>query len=230
MTGRSNPITVYVTDERKAHLQRRAEAQDDSISGLVNDMIDRHLQEEAQGSVAAETRAEERIQELITLGVEEITDAAQDLRDLQAKTGAYAIASFELQKRDYSDYVRNEALTTGAKRIHRDPEDVQTADPGILAVEAMAADRGVDADADGGNGNGDGDRDDDSGGPPPATGPDPTPDPDAPRSGDPTPDGEVEGGRHDDREVSHDGDDHEGDDDARDRDTDLFDRLRSNRE
>lgn len=120
MGGRDTQITVYVTDERKAELKQRADEEDTSMSGIINDMIDRQFQQDAQDAIASETRAEERIQELITVGTEQMVDTAKEIRDMNAKFGAYAIANFELMKQDRSDHVRQKALDTGARRLRQD--------------------------------------------------------------------------------------------------------------
>lgn len=136
MGSRSEQITIYVTEERKTELEQRADDEGDSLSGVINDMIDQQLQQEAQDAIASEARAEERIQELIQVGTEEMTAAAREIREMNAKFGAYAIANFELMKRDRSDHVRKQALSTGAQRIRQDL-DVVTDE---LAVDDPAAD------------------------------------------------------------------------------------------
>jgi len=121
MGGRDTQITVYVTDERKAELKQRADEEDTSMSGIINDMIDRQLQQDAQDAIASEARAEERIQELISVGTEQMVETAKEIRDMNAKFGAYTIANFELMKQDRSAHVRKDALETGARRIRQDP-------------------------------------------------------------------------------------------------------------
>jgi len=122
MGGRDTQITVYVTDERKAELKQRADEEDTSMSGIINDMIDRQLQQDAQDAIASEARAEERIQELISVGTEQMVETAKEIRDMNAKFGAYTIANFELMKQDRSDHVRKDALDTGARRMRQDLE------------------------------------------------------------------------------------------------------------
>ena len=83
MGGRDTQITVYVTDERKAELKQRADEEDTSMSGIINDMIDRQIQQDAQDAIASEARAEERIQELISVGTELsqwVSDVSSELR------------------------------------------------------------------------------------------------------------------------------------------------------
>src|SRR6056297_454333 len=120
MGGRDTQVTVYVTEERKNELEERAAEAETSLSGIINDMLDTQLQREAQEAIASETRAEERIQELLTVGKEEMVETAREIREMNAKFGAYAIANFELMKREQSDHVRKDAHKTGARRIRQD--------------------------------------------------------------------------------------------------------------
>lgn len=124
MGGRTEQITVYVTEERKVELEQRAADEDESVSGIINDMIARQLQQEAQDAIASEVRAEERIQELMTLGKEEMIEVAREIRDMNAKFGTYAVANFELMKQDHTAYERKEALRTGARRLRQDLDTV----------------------------------------------------------------------------------------------------------
>jgi len=56
MGGRDTQITVYVTDERKAELKQRADEEDTSMSGIINDMIDRQLSRTPKDAIASEAR------------------------------------------------------------------------------------------------------------------------------------------------------------------------------
>ncbi|MFC7164861.1 hypothetical protein [Halospeciosus flavus] len=139
MGGRDTQITVYVTDERKAELKQRADEEDTSMSGIINDMIDRQLQQDAQDAIASEARAEERIQELISVGTEQMVETAKEIRDMNAKFGAYTIANFELMKQDRSAHVRKDALDTGARRIRQDLEtSIQEVGEDTSGTEASA--------------------------------------------------------------------------------------------
>ncbi len=124
MSNRPNQLSVYVTDERKAEIEQRANEEDTTISRLVNEMIDRYLQQEAQDAIASEVRAEERLREVITLGTETMRETTTELRELNARFGAYAAASFELQRRAHSPHIQQEALTTGVERMGQDLDSV----------------------------------------------------------------------------------------------------------
>lgn len=146
MSGRTSQITIYVTTERKTELEQLADDQDDSVSGVINDMVGRQLQEEAQEAISSETRAEERIQELLSLGVEEMEKTAAEIRDMNAKFGTYAIANFEMLKQSHTDHVRKTALSTGARRIRKDLDTVS----GTLADDPTTATQDASADQDDG--------------------------------------------------------------------------------
>jgi hypothetical protein len=141
MGSRTEQITIYVTEERKTELEQRANDEDDSLSGVINGMIDTQLQQDAQDAIASETRAEDRLQELINVGTEEMANIAREIRDMNAKYGAYAIANFELMKHDHTDHVRKQALSTGARRIRQDL-DVVTQE---LAADVETGDDPTDA-------------------------------------------------------------------------------------
>lgn len=83
-----------------------------------------HLRREAQDELASEVRAEERIQELISTGVERMERTAEDIADMQAKAGVYAAANFEPMKTDYKDARRRDVLSTGARRLRQDVDAV----------------------------------------------------------------------------------------------------------
>jgi hypothetical protein len=145
MGGRDTQITVYVTDERKAELKQRADEEDTSMSGIINDMIDRQIQQDAQDAIASEARAEERIQELISVGTEQMVETAKEIRDMNAKFGAYTIANFELMKQDRSDHVRQEALDTGARWMR---QDLKTSIQGVgedTSATGASAETGTDS-------------------------------------------------------------------------------------
>jgi hypothetical protein len=121
---RDNKLTFYVEDETKAELEARADDADQSISTYLRDMTLGHLRREAQDELASEVRAEERIQELISTGVERMERTAEQMADMQAKAGVYAAANFELMKTDHKDAQRRDALSTGARRLRQDVDAV----------------------------------------------------------------------------------------------------------
>lgn len=122
---RDNQITVYVSDEMKDRLDERTEDSDETISGFANRALEQRLQAEADDELAREVRADERIRELVSIATDEIQQATEEMRDLNAKTGAYAAANFELLKEDRKDAMRRDALATGSRRMRTDLDVVQ---------------------------------------------------------------------------------------------------------
>jgi hypothetical protein len=122
---RDNQITVYVTDEMKDRLDERTEDSDETISGFANRALEQRLQAEADDELAREVRADERIRELVSVAADEIQQATEEMRDLNAKTGAYAAANFELLKEGRKDAMRRDALATGSRRMRTDLDIVQ---------------------------------------------------------------------------------------------------------
>jgi hypothetical protein len=122
--GRDNEITVYVSDETKQEIKQRADDEDKTISTYVDGVLRRYFIMEDEEQVATETRAEQRLEELIALGKDELQETAQEIAKMNTKMGAYAAANFELMKRDYHEARRRDALSTGARRIRTPVADV----------------------------------------------------------------------------------------------------------
>ena len=118
--ARDAKLTLYVEDETKTELKARADDAGLSLSTYLRDALHRELQRESQDDFASEVRAEERIQELMTTGVERMERTAEQIADMNAKMGVYSIANFELLKSDYKDTTRRNALSTGARRLRED--------------------------------------------------------------------------------------------------------------
>lgn len=122
MAKRDQAINTYVSQTTKSEVQERARQADKSVSTYVADLLRREMQREAADNLAAETRAEERLEELVELGKDEMRQVARDIADMHAKTGTYAAANFELLKHNHKDAIRRDALGTASRRI-REPLD-----------------------------------------------------------------------------------------------------------
>lgn len=122
---RDNQITLYVSDDTQAQLQRRAREEGMDVSPFIDLLIRRYFQMEAEEQISAETRAAERIEELVALGKDELRELTREIADMNARMGAYAAANFELAKQDHEDAMRRDALATGAERIRKDVSVVQ---------------------------------------------------------------------------------------------------------
>ncbi|WP_049904058.1 hypothetical protein [Halococcus agarilyticus] len=137
--SRDNEIATYVSDETKAELDRRAEVEGISRSQYLNDLIHREFQRDEQERAASELRAEQRIRALMNEAADEIRQASEEMREMNAKAGAYAAANFELLKRDHTDGVRRDALETGSRRLRQDLDDTHADLDGV--AENADADR-----------------------------------------------------------------------------------------
>lgn len=127
MAKRDQAINTYVSETTKKEVQERAREQDKSVSTYVADLIRHEMQREATDNLSSEIRAEERLEELIALGKDEMRETAREIAEMHAKTGTYAAANFELLKRDHKDALRRDALSTGSRRV-REPLDETLAD------------------------------------------------------------------------------------------------------
>ena len=122
---RDNKLTVYVSDDTLATVQRRAQQENMDVSPYVDTVLRRYFQMEAEEEIAEEVRAAERIEELVALGKDELRETTREIAEMNAKMGAYAAANFELMKQDHEDAMRRDALATGADRIRKDVSVVQ---------------------------------------------------------------------------------------------------------
>jgi hypothetical protein len=147
MAKRDERISMYVTEDRKLDLERRADAEDLPLSKYLNRLIDRQMQMEAENEISAQTRATERLQRLVDEGQRELRDVSDDIRDMNAKMGAYAIAAFELQARHHEQAEIRDALATGAQRLREDHDPQEAAE--TAAAEAAVERPESDADDDG---------------------------------------------------------------------------------
>ena len=145
---RDNKLTVYVSDDTKATLERRAQQEGMDVSPYVDMVLRRYFTLEAEEEIATEVRAAERIEELVALGKDELRELTREIADMNAKMGVYAAANFELMKHDHEDAMRRDALATGAERIRRDVSVVQDelvdgddpTDTGVTRAETRADD------------------------------------------------------------------------------------------
>jgi hemerythrin-like domain-containing protein len=119
-------VTFY-TDEQTLHdLDKLSNERDTTRSTLIHNLLRDALAREREGELAAETRAMRRLQALVDEGKEDMKEIARQQQDLNAKTGAYAIAVFELVKQRHGDAEVKQALQTGARRL-RDDDSLQEA-------------------------------------------------------------------------------------------------------
>jgi thioesterase domain-containing protein len=122
---RDNKLTVYVSDDTKTTLERRAQQEGMDVSPYIDTVLRRYFTLEAEEEIADEVRAAERIEELVALGKDELRELTREIADMNAKMGAYAAANFELMKQDHPDAMRRDALATGSERIRKDVTVVQ---------------------------------------------------------------------------------------------------------
>ena len=111
MTAKRTERVAFYTDYgTKRQLEKDAERADKTLSTHLHDLVQREQQRDTTEQRYRELNAEERLESLIA-----------DIKDIQARTGVYAVANFELLKRDHPDSLRQEALSTGSRRL-RDPD------------------------------------------------------------------------------------------------------------
>lgn len=125
MSNRTEQVKAHVTPETKRELEREAETRDLSISQLANEYIERGLRQDREDELSAETRAAQQLRDTIDRGLDEFEQIARDMREMQARSGAHTVATFELLKQDYPEQRIQQAFRTGRDRLR---EDVDPAD------------------------------------------------------------------------------------------------------
>jgi len=140
---RDNKLTVYVSDDTKATLERRAQQEGMDVSPYIDTVLRRYFTLEAEEQISHEARAAERIEELVALGKDELRELTREIADMNAKMGVYAAANFELLKRDHPDARRRDALATASDRLQKDLTVVQNE----LAENANADERSNSSDS-----------------------------------------------------------------------------------
>ncbi|WP_139231279.1 hypothetical protein [Halostagnicola kamekurae] len=120
---RDREITFYSDEQTLRELDELADEQDTTRSTLVFELVREGLRREREGAVSAETRAAERLQDLLDDGLSDMEHTAREIQDLNAKTGVYAVAAFELVKKHHGEAAIREALQTGSRRLREDDVD-----------------------------------------------------------------------------------------------------------
>lgn len=141
-SGRTETVKSYVSSETKRDLDREAERQDVSRSSLIAQYIRRGLRQDREDDVAAETRAEQRLQDVLDAGLDDMADVARHQQEITAKSGVYAVAAFELIKQEHGEAAVADALRAGARRLREDDID------DLATVEAEDVDGASDDDQD----------------------------------------------------------------------------------
>lgn len=113
----NNRLTLHIDPETKRALRERADAEERSMSDLARRAIHDYLEGERAAEIGAQTLVEERIEELVSIGIDELTQTAQQIADMNAKMGVYSVANFELIKQNHPDAMRRDALSTGSRRL-----------------------------------------------------------------------------------------------------------------
>jgi hypothetical protein len=121
--SRDTVISVYVSESEKNHLQSEANEEGETLSSYVYKLAQAERKRRGVEKAATDLSAEERIEALIAEAKEDLTEIAQDTKDMNARAGAYSIANFELLKQNYPDARRKEVLETGARRLRYPLED-----------------------------------------------------------------------------------------------------------
>lgn len=143
---RDKSLTVHLSGSLKRDIDEMANDAGMTTSTYVRRVLKNHVTDEKADEIAREARAKEQIEEVAAIAtdqiqqeVEEFTETAKAIQQLTARAGVYSVANFELQKQEFNDTHRRDALSTGARRLRDDLLDGLDLDPEEIP-ESEAAD------------------------------------------------------------------------------------------
>ena len=123
MTADDGQITMYGDASTKAELEARAEEANQSVSRYCLQVLRDHLDEEQSREIDAETRVEQAMEEIVSIGKDELRQTARDIASMNARMGVYSIANWELLKQQHPDAARRDALSAGSRRLRKSLDD-----------------------------------------------------------------------------------------------------------
>jgi hypothetical protein len=138
---RDTAVTFYVTAETHSALKDEARQADDTLSTYVHGLVQGSRHAETLEEKARELNAEERIEQLLAEGKDELRSIARsveqrndDVADMVARAGTYSIVNFELLKRAHSppETWIDDAFGTGSRRLRKplaEHADLDAGDP-----------------------------------------------------------------------------------------------------
>ncbi|MFH5802396.1 hypothetical protein [Haladaptatus sp. CMAA 1911] len=133
-------ITIYVDQETKDLYKQEAKDRNLSVSKYIQKLVEQQRAKEQRKNAVDDLDAEKRITDIIASGKDELKQVARHSEDVQARSAVYNIALWELQKQQYTDLQRKQALQTAAERLHdrldEHPEFQQELDDALDAIEA----------------------------------------------------------------------------------------------
>ena len=122
--ARDTSLTIYVEQDTKDQLRREADDRDLSLSDYCLGLIEAARKSDAEEDLAETLDAEGRLLSIaaeatdqIEQSTKRVEDVARAIEEIQARTGTYAIANFELLGQSFPDANRRQALTTGRSRV-----------------------------------------------------------------------------------------------------------------
>lgn len=129
--GRTNKLTVYVSDSDQSRIEREAEERGLSVSSYFMDAVERQWEREDIEAAADQLAVEEKVEQIVADARDELLGIARsverrndDVADMTARAGTYSIANFELLKDEFepAESRKAESLLIGSRRL-RQPID-----------------------------------------------------------------------------------------------------------
>lgn len=117
--GRTKRVTFYVDEDEREALKREADAAGKSLSSYVLQLVRRQRQLDAEEELSDSLNVEQRLDQIASDAIEDMSEAAQAIEEQQRLSGKYSIALWELLKTDYADPRRQQALETSHARLNK---------------------------------------------------------------------------------------------------------------
>jgi hypothetical protein len=129
--GRTEKLTVYVSESDRNRIEREAESQGVSVSSYFMQAVERQWERDDVEAAADQLAVEEKVEQIVADARDELLGIARsverrndDVADMTARAGTYSIANFELMKDEFdpAESRKAESLLIGSRRL-RQPID-----------------------------------------------------------------------------------------------------------
>lgn len=148
MGHKKKQINVYSDADLYEEIQRRADEEDMSMSGYMNNLAERDVQDKLLTEASRELEAEERIEELVANAIDDIEQATEEaLAEIQAyfdlmqvvqlRTGMCSAGVWEMLEDEYGELRAKQAMQSASQRFEEDAKSMG------IDINAIGSDRPI---------------------------------------------------------------------------------------
>lgn len=126
--GRTEKLTVYVSESDRNRIEREADSQGVSVSSYFMQAVERQWERDDVEAAADQLAVEEKVEQIVADARDELVGIARaverrndDVADMTARAGSYSIANFELLKDEFdpAESRKAESLLVGSRRLRK---------------------------------------------------------------------------------------------------------------